>query len=177
MPTGAGCRSGGERGGAVKGWARLRQHDRAGSGIAEGDTPDELEPATGERLHAASLALNGNAVQRREEPAQVRAMRWQRDLARAHAERWRLEHVRAVRERDESDARREALLKALTDALPDAVLGWRMRGWDQGWEAAHAGYGKRQNPHRRAAAAPRAAAEDTDVDAEVDPEIGPAAAS
>lgn len=80
---------------------------------------------------------------------EVQAIRWRYKLAEAEIDRLRGELSSTEDARDQQDQRRSALIDAVADSVPSAMLTSRRQGWDEGWEAAHAGFAKSMNPHGR----------------------------
>jgi hypothetical protein len=107
----------------------------------------------GERAAAAGCPALDDAVR------EIQAMRWRYNLAQAEIGRLRGALSSTEDARDEQDQRRSALIEAVADSVPSAMLTSRRQGWDEGWEAAQAGFPKNMNPHR-GQVGPPAAAED-----------------
>lgn len=78
---------------------------------------------------------------------EVQAMRWRFNLAQAELDRLRRELSTAEEAREQQDQRRSALVDAVADSVPSAMLNSRRQGWDEGWEAARVGLPKSANPH------------------------------
>lgn len=78
---------------------------------------------------------------------QVQALRWRCEVARNEVDRLRRELSTAEQAREQQDQRRAALVEAVADSVPSAMLSSRRQGWDEGWEAARMGLPKSANPH------------------------------
>lgn len=78
---------------------------------------------------------------------QVQAIRWRYNLAQTELDRLRRELSTAEEAREQQDQRRSALVEAVADSVPSAMLNSRRQGWDEGWEAARIGLPKSANPH------------------------------
>ena len=79
---------------------------------------------------------------------QTQVMRWRYNLAQTELDRLRRALSTAEEARDQQGQRRVALIEAVADSVPSAMLNFRTQGWDEGWEAAQAGLPKSMNPHR-----------------------------
>lgn len=133
----------------MKLWARssdVQTSERVAARAHKGAPAAPVDPATTAGCPALDDALR-----------QVQTMRWRYNLARAEIDRLRGALSSTEDARDEQDQRRSALIEAVADSIPSAMLTSRRQGWDEGWEAAQAGFPKGMNPHR---ALPSAAADD-----------------
>lgn len=126
----------------MKVWARSSDAQKSGPTAAGTPAQPGHVPISVER---AALA---------EALREVQALRWRYKLAEAEIDRLRGALSSTEDARDEQDQRRSALIEAVADSVPSAMLTSRRQGWDEGWEAAQAGFPKSMNPHRGDLGAP-----------------------
>ena len=124
----------------VKVWARSSDGAKTGRSAAHARDSAAAEPGN-VPAPAGCSDLDG-AVR------ELQAVRWRYHLAQAEIARLRGELSVTEDARDEQDQRRSALIEAVADSVPSAMLNSRRQGWDEGWEAAQAGFPKSMNPHR-----------------------------
>ena len=123
----------------MKVWTRSSGEGRSGRNITRAGETSPAEPVPGAGPDASQLE---DALRR------AQAMQWRYNLARTELDRLRQELSTAQEAREEQDARRAALVEAVADSVPSAMLNSRRQGWDEGWEAAQVGLPKSMNPHR-----------------------------
>lgn len=124
----------------MKVWARSSAAEKSARTGADAVGRAPAEPP-GAVPSAGCAALDDALVE-------LRALRWRYNLAQAEIERLRNALSSTEDARDEQDQRRSALIEAVADSVPSAMLTSRRQGWDEGWEAAQAGFPKSVNPHR-----------------------------
>lgn len=124
----------------MKVWARSSDAETSGRAAAKTAGRAPAEPR--------NLTASAGCPDLDEALREVQAIRWRYHLAQAEIARLRGELSLTEDARDEQDQRRSALIEAVADSVPSAMLNSRRQGWDEGWEAAQAGFPKTMNPHR-----------------------------